>query len=210
MDIVENGGTMGKDHERNDEELKRSSDTNTDSARVLMTKRAIFAALRDLVAKRDFGSITASDIMELAGVSRSTFYRCFSDKYDVVNWAYKRYKNIRVQDKDQYFSFQTSLRAQLDHLSDNRSFFMAALRFRGQNSLHDFIVETNEEYMEQCWHAAHGADPSFEERAAIRFAAAGCSHIIETWLLDGCIEQPDDVVSAICTCIPQEVLDTLY
>lgn len=49
--------------------------------------------------------------MDRAGVSRSTFYRCFSDKFDVVNWSFKRYKNIRLQDKDRYCSFETSLRA---------------------------------------------------------------------------------------------------
>lgn len=49
--------------------------------------------------------------MDRAGVSRSTFYRCFSDNFDVVNWSFKRYKNIRLQDKDRYCSFETSLRA---------------------------------------------------------------------------------------------------
>ena len=192
------------------EEIERSSDTNTDSARVLMTKRAIFFALRDLVAERDFASVTASDIMERAGVSRSTFYRCFSDKFDVVNWSFKRFKNIRLQDRAQYHSFQTSLRVQLDHLAENRSFYVAALRFRGQNSLHDSIVETNEEYMFQCWDAAHGSEPSLEDRTAIRFSAAGCSYVIERWLIDGCTDDPDDVVAAVCSCIPQQVLQTLY
>ena len=188
----------------------RVSDTNTDSPRVLITKRAIFSALRDLVAERDFASVTASEVMERAGVSRSTFYRCFSDKYDIVNWSYKRYKNIRLQDRDKYYSFVTGLRAQLDHLAENRDFYVAALRFRGQNSLHDSIVETNEEYMTECWHAAHGRGPGLAERTAIGFSAAGCAHAIERWLLDGCKADPDELVAAVCDCIPQAVLETLY
>lgn len=189
---------------------KRSSDTNEDSKRVLVTKRAVFFALRDLVAERDFVSVSASDIMERAGVSRSTFYRCFSDKYDVANWAYKRYKNIRLQDSEHHYSFRRSLRSQLEHLADNRGFFVAALRYRGQNSLHDFMVETNEEYMRQCWQAAHGTDPSPETDTAIRFAAAGLSHVIESWLTDGCEADASEIVKTVCDCIPPDILQTLY
>lgn len=188
----------------------RKSDTNEDSDRVLVTKRVIFFALRDLVAERGFGSVSASDIIERAGVSRSTFYRCFSDKFDVANWAYKRYKNIRLQDKDQYYSFETGLRAQLAHLSENREFFAAVLRYRGQNSLSDFMVETNEEYMVQCWQIAHGKAPDFEAASVIAFSAAGLSYLLKRWVFNGCVEDPNAVVAAVCDCIPPIVLETLY
>ena len=188
----------------------RLSDTNEDSDRVLVTKRVIFFALRDLVGERDFGSVSASDIIERAGVSRSTFYRCFSDKFDVANWAYKRYKNIRLQDKSQYYSFETSLRAQLEHLSENREFFAAALRYRGQNSLSDYMVETNEEYMLQCWQAAHGKAPGYEDASAIAFSAAGLSYLLKRWVFDGCVGNLDAIVSSVCDCIPSTVLETLF
>lgn len=186
------------------------SDTNEDSDRVLVTKRMIFFALKDLVAEHGFGNVSASDIIERAGVSRSTFYRCFSDKFDVANWAYKRYKNIRLQDKDQYHSFKTGLYAQLIHLSENREFFAAALRFRGQNSLSDSMVETNEEYMAQCWQAAHNETPSGKAAATIAFSAAGLSYLLKRWVFNGCVEDPDDVVAAVCDCIPPAVLETLF
>nr|AHF24847.1 transcriptional regulator [uncultured bacterium Contig1491] len=201
---------MDEKQMREKNEPFRLSDTNTDSDRVLVTKKVIFFALRDLVKEHGFASVSASDIIERAGVSRSTFYRCFSDKYDVANWAYKRYKNIRLQDKDQYYSFETALRAQLEHLSENREFFAAALRYRGQNSLSDYMVETNEEYMTQCWKAAHGGEPGLEEALAIAFSAAGCSYLIKRWVFNGCVENPDSVVSAICDCIPPFVLKTLF
>lgn len=202
--------SMSKKHAQDDGDPIRLSDTNEDSDRVLVTKRMIFFALRDLVAERGFASVSASDIIERAGVSRSTFYRCFSDKYDVANWAFKRYKNIRLQDKDQYFSFETGLRAQLAHLSENREFFAAALRYRGQNSLSDSMVETNEEYMTQCWQAAHGEAPAFEAASAIAFSAAGLSYLVKRWVFNGCVDDPDSVVATACDCIPPAVLETLF
>lgn len=188
----------------------RKSDTNMDSDRVLVTKRIIFFALRDLVVERGFNGVSASDIIDRAGISRSTFYRCFSDKYDVANWAFKRYKNIRLQDKNLYYSFETSLQAQLAHLAESREFFAAALRYRGQNSLSDFMVETNEEYMTQCWHATYDKAPGFDEASAIAFSAAGCSYLVKRWVFNGCVDDPNAVVKSICNCIPPEVLETLF
>ena len=205
---------MGKnlpEAENGHEENLRDSSTNTDSDRVLVTKRAVFLALCALVEERDFNTITASDIMKRAGVSRSTFYRCFADKYDVVNWSFKRYKNIRIQDVEQYHEFSTALYAQLLHLKEYRTCYASALRYLGQNSLRDYMFEANDEYMLECWHAEHGPDEvSLEKRVMIRFAAAGCSKVVEQWVLGGCVEEPQSAVDALVATIPPEVLETLF
>lgn len=193
------------------QDSRKDSNTNTDSDRVLITKRAIFQALCDLLDEGDFTKITVGDILARAGVSRTTFYRCFADKYDVVNWSYKRYKNIYVKERDQYHSFETALAAQLRFLRENQRYFVQALRYLGQNSLRDSIFETNEEYMLECWHEAYGArEPSFAESGAIRFAAAGMSKIIECWLLEGCQQEEIEVVRVVCATMSPTVLETLY
>ena len=128
-------GVLGRDQQ----DSHKDSNTNTDSDRVLITKRAIFRALCDLLDEGDFAKITVGDILARAGVSRTTFYRCFADKYDVVHWSYKRYKNIYVKECDQYHSFETALAAQLRFLRENQRYYVQALRYLGQNSLRDSI-----------------------------------------------------------------------
>ncbi len=127
-------------------------------------------------------------------------------KYELPNI----YKNIRLQDKDQYRSFETGLRAQLSHLSENREFFAAALRCHGQNSLSDYMVETNEEYITECWQAAHGKAPDSRVASAVAFSAAGFSYLLKRWVLNDCAEDPSSVVAVICDCIPSAILETLY
>lgn len=190
----------------------KTSDTNTDSNRVLVTKRAIYQALADLMAERDFHSISVRDIQERAGVSRSTFYRCFEDKYDVINWSFKRFKQIMVQDRDQFYSFETSMRVQLRYLSDNRDYFAQALKYRGQNSLHDYIYETNAEYMTECWHAAHGDEEplDYPTLAMIQFAASGTSAIIEQWIIANCKQDINEVAQAVENLMPKPLAETLY
>lgn len=188
----------------------KDSSTNTDSDRVLVTKRAVFHALYELMEERDFAKLTVGDIVDRAGVSRSTFYRCFEDKYDVVNWSFKRFKNIRLQDKDKYFSFDSSLRVMLRYLAEHRRYFAHALRYTGQSSLRDFMYETNEEYMVQCWSEAHGDQLDYAVRAAIQFSSAGMSKIVERWVLDGCGQSVEDVAAAIVSLVPEPLIDVLY
>lgn len=44
------------------------------------TREAIFAALTDLLSKKDFGQITVGEIIEQADVGRATFYAHFETK----------------------------------------------------------------------------------------------------------------------------------
>lgn len=53
------------------------------------TEQAIVDAFNRLISKHDFEKITVEMIVKEAGVSRSTFYRYFKDKYDVMNANFK-------------------------------------------------------------------------------------------------------------------------
>ena len=53
------------------------------------TMTAILDAFNRLIAEKDFQKISVEMIMNEAKVSRSTFYRYFKDKYEVMNANYK-------------------------------------------------------------------------------------------------------------------------
>lgn len=48
------------------------------------TREAIFAAFIDLLARRDFGQITVSEIIERADIGRATFYSHFETKEELL------------------------------------------------------------------------------------------------------------------------------
>lgn len=192
-------------------EEPRNSSNNTDSNRVLITKRAVFDALYSLMQEKDFAKISVGDILERSGVSRTTFYRCFEDKYDVVNWSYKRFKEINPQFKDEYHSFATSMRVQLDYLASHQRYFAQALRYTGQNSLRAAMTDINEEYLMQCWAEAHeGAEADYHARALAQFAASGMGEVLARWMLDGCAQDPDEVIAAVCDAVPPQLMALLY
>ena len=53
------------------------------------TTTAILNAFNRLITEHDFQKISVDMIISEAQVSRSTFYRYFKDKYDVMNSNYK-------------------------------------------------------------------------------------------------------------------------
>ena len=53
------------------------------------TLHAIIDGFNRLIADTDFNKISVDMIMQEAGVSRSTFYRYFRDKYEVMNANFK-------------------------------------------------------------------------------------------------------------------------
>jgi AcrR family transcriptional regulator len=57
---------------------------NTGNLRVRRMQKLLREALLDLIEERSFDTITVSEIIEQAMVSRTAFYRNYQDKYDLV------------------------------------------------------------------------------------------------------------------------------
>src|SRR5579864_5392790 len=55
--------------------------------RVRRTDKLLKETLQDLLAERDFQSVTVQDIVDRAEVNRSTFYAHFEDKFALLNYS---------------------------------------------------------------------------------------------------------------------------
>ena len=53
--------------------------------RIRRTRQMLQQAMRDLLKEKDFLDINVQDIAEHAGLNRATFYKHFTDKYDLLN-----------------------------------------------------------------------------------------------------------------------------
>lgn len=104
------------------------------------TYHAIVKAFNHLITETDFHKITIEMIMEKAMVSRSTFYRYFKDKYEVMNANYKDLLDYYVAPER-----SSNYRELCYHLfrygQENLSVFKNALESTGFNSFGNFIYE---------------------------------------------------------------------
>ena len=86
---------------------------------VRRTYLLLMKALLDLLAEIPFEKISLTDICRVSMVSRSTFYRYFEDKYDLLHYCVKMYiEGLRPVGDLIYFKNIDSLRVFLKYLID--------------------------------------------------------------------------------------------
>ena len=84
---------------------------------VRRTYLLLMKALLDLLAEMPFEKISLTDICRVSMVSRSTFYRYFEDKYDLLHYCIKMYiEGLRPVEDLLYFRDMNSLRIFLTFL----------------------------------------------------------------------------------------------
>ncbi len=107
---------------------------------VSRTLQAIIDGFNRLIDKMDFHKISVEMIMNEAKVSRSTFYRYFKDKYDVMNANYKMALDYYI-DPARSKNYRDLCYHLFDFGQRHLKIFRRALESTGFNSLSNFIYE---------------------------------------------------------------------
>lgn len=116
--------------------MKTTADSN-------LTKRALAAAMKELMEQMPFSKISVSDIAERCGMNRKSFYYHFKDKYDLVNWIFDM-EYLQLSSRQDYAGIWDFLTALCCFFYENRAFYRRALRIEGQNSFLEHFKEVLE------------------------------------------------------------------
>lgn len=105
-----------------------------------ITKRALAAALKELMADKPLPKISIGDICQACNMSRKSFYYHFRDKYDLMNWIF--YTEFVDRILSQELPEEGGLlRSICDYFYENRAFYLNALEQTGQNSFPEYFAE---------------------------------------------------------------------
>lgn len=104
------------------------------------TMTAILNAFNRLIVEHDFQKISVEMIMKEASVSRSTFYRYFKDKYEVMNANFKILLDYYVA-PERSRNYRDLCYHLFEYAQDNLKMFRRALESTGFNSFSNFIYE---------------------------------------------------------------------
>jgi probable dihydroxyacetone kinase regulator len=111
-----------------------------------ITKKALAAAMKELMVQMDFAKISVGDICEKCGMSRKSFYYHFRDKYDLVNWIFYTEFIERVG-LNAVSDGRELLAGICEYFYENRAFYINAFHVEGQNSFTEFFAETLHPFM---------------------------------------------------------------
>jgi AcrR family transcriptional regulator len=164
-------------------------------ARVRRTRDRLGDALVELVQEKPFDAITVQDVLDRAGVARSTFYTHYSDKDDLL-----------VSDADDFFRwFANSLAPHDERIAPVRELcahVASAKRFRSAlvaaGKLDD-LMKLGQGHFARAIEARLAADPRTARldpatRAAYAEAlAGGLFALLMSWLSRGTPEPPEEL-----------------
>ena len=87
-----------------------------------ITKRALAASLKKLLAQKPLSKITIADITEDCGINRMTFYYHFQDIYDLIDWICQEEGGRALQGRKDYKTWQEGFVALCHTVVENRPF----------------------------------------------------------------------------------------
>lgn len=167
-------------------------------AKRVRVKEVLIVALENLLKRTTLDNIKVTDIIEEAGVSRTTFYRHFKDKFDLINWYYvKHMRELRAK----YLESQDAYNLTLDlirYMGEKRDFFIKISNYHGQNSFLAFFIESmvkgDTEYLKK----RLGVDTlTSEMQYAIRYNNTGTIFMIYDWMYRDCPETPEEMMDIL-------------
>lgn len=163
-----------------------------------ITKRALAASLKELMADIPFSKIRIGDICEKCNMNRKSFYYHFKDKYDLVNWIYYT-EFISTMKNKKYDNVWELLMDICNYFYQNKSFYNKVLKIEGQNSFSDYFQKLcapiTAEYIKDLFEDTETS--SFY----VIFFVDGFIAAIKRWISNPNGVMPDEFVRLIYSCV---------
>ena len=175
-----------------------------------ITKRALAAALKELMEEVPFDKIQVAHICERCDMNRKSFYYHFKDKYDLLNWIFDTEIITFIQSlsgAEQFEQRMEEMRTVCNYFYENRSFYRKALMVKGQNSFSEHFREYIMPILKvriSHYLIGDGID-DFE----LNFFTDAIVCAIERWLLEKNCMPPDELVDRLLSLI-QRGAATIY
>ena len=109
-----------------------------------ITKRALAASLKELMAEQPFQKINVAQICERCNMNRKSFYYHFKDKYDLVNWIFDTEFIELLKHEDLSICYEEHwlfIEKICGYFYQNHLFYRKAMQIKGQNSFSDHFRE---------------------------------------------------------------------
>ena len=107
------------------------------------TEGLLFKALNDLLLRKNIDKLSVTEIIKEAGVGRATFYRYFTDKYDLLNSSYRKILEKTLFQFTEGMPYEVSALNLYEVLRDNVKLFQNAIESSDVNSLKNYIFEVS-------------------------------------------------------------------
>lgn len=147
-------------------------------------KNVLVRVLFDMMTERNIDDITVTEILKKSGMSKATFYRNFSDKYELMAYCYSTNIDRYIEDIDLVLvDYKIILEKMFDFYIENRNFMRNGFKSTDFNSLDSFLYRYTVDFYQKVYKEKLGKDYlTRKEKCAISFNTAGSIKILGEWI----------------------------
>ena len=169
------------------------------------TKHILAASLEALMEKKRFEDISVQDIINHCGASRTTLYRHFKDKYELMNWIYKNRVDQFIEMNTDIASWRDMLLQITKFIKEKQRYFTEIVDFSGQNSFVEFLLDYGQNYCTKELRKELGDDIPEEVLFSVKQYCAGTTYLTYDWIRHGLDRSPEHITKLMCENMPNPI-----
>lgn len=175
----------------------------------MLAKEKLLIAIEQLLYKKPLDDISVTEIITAAQICRKTFYRNFTDKYDLADYYFMLFFDESFGKIICGENFDVALLRYLEICESKATILKNAYSSSDVNGLRNYDVKitrrTYEKYL-----LDKGADIELPEmKFAIEIASRGGTDMVIEWLLNGMKSDKKQLQALIKRTLPNDMLKYL-
>lgn len=175
----------------------------------ISTKQTILQAFNALLLENQFEKITIEMIAKRSKISKATFYRYFLDKYDVMNYSYRRLVENAIA-RPECRSWESLYVILADMAQKDSARIRKAYSSQGVNSYSAYLFSFSYDTVEKVIKSARGGSGlSEEERCRLTHFCYGTVGLFYSWVNGDYSFSPETLGKYLYEAMP-ESLRTLW
>jgi len=170
-----------------------------------LIKEKIASTLEKLLETKSFEKITVQNIVDESGISKSTFYRHFSDKYDVMLYEFssKLNENANIYFSNHGHLLSESCKDFSSFLYNKKNLFSKVIKVEGQNSFEKTFTKIFYKISLRLFDGKK--ELSQKEKDLNLLYCIGSAGFLCQWAANGFKESPEYVASITYESYPSEL-----
>lgn len=171
-----------------------------------MTAREILAeAFREIAEKKPVDKITVQDIIENCGYSKTTFYRVFRDKYDLMAWDYfRRHRQIMAPVENTENGWKTTLLEAALLFNEQKDYLKnLLLHTNGLDSFSRYMKQIHFQNFSGCVLLKSGMKAlDVKTEMYVRTYCQGTTDLTCDWIMGAYDVTPEELAEVYENCLP--------
>lgn len=164
-------------------------------------------SLIELLETKSLEKITIQNIADNCCLTRTTFYRYFKDKYELMNWIYYHEIQSFLDEHPDIFSWKDLLNVVAHFIKNNSVFFKNIIDYKGQNSFEDFLFSYGSTYcINHILNFTNEKELSSEDSISITIYIGGTMKAFFEWIKRDCDTDSEIIAKIMSECMPHPLM----